>query len=96
MSARRRPTSASGFNTRYRRVPVPSSVTWTRPQLARPIKHVIASPALNAEQVEAVRDYLLTLDASEEGRKKLAPTKYTGFDRYDQAALLALGTWLGL
>ena len=61
-----------------------------------PIKHIIASPALSAEQVEAVRDYLLTLDASEDGRKKLAPTKYAGFERYDQAALLALGTWLGL
>ena len=61
-----------------------------------PIKHIIASPTLTTEQVEAVRDYLLTLDASEEGRKKLAPTKYSGFERYDQAALLTLGTWLGL
>ena len=61
-----------------------------------PIKHIIASPTLTTEQVEAVRGYLLTLDASEEGRKKLAPTKYSGFERYDQAALLTLGTWLGL
>ena len=61
-----------------------------------PIKHIIASSALNTEQVGAVRSYLLSLDASEDGRKKLAPTKYTGFERYDQAALLTLGTWLGL
>ena len=61
-----------------------------------PIKHIIASPNLTEEQVESVREYLLSLDATEEGRKKLAPTHYAGFDRYDQAALLTLGTWLGL
>jgi ABC-type phosphate/phosphonate transport system substrate-binding protein len=61
-----------------------------------PIKHIIASPSLSAEQIESVREYLVTLDASEEGRKKLAPTKYTGFERYDQDAMLKLGTWLGL
>ena len=61
-----------------------------------PIKHILASPALTTEEVDAVRGYLLTLDATEDGRKKLAPTKYTGFERYDEAALLTLGTWLGL
>ena len=61
-----------------------------------PIKHIIASPKLSAEQVELVRDYLLALDTSEEGRKKLAVTKYAGFARYDDAAMMALGTWLGL
>lgn len=61
-----------------------------------PIKHVIASPNLSAEQIDSVRDYLLTLDASDEGRKKLAPTHYAGFERYDEAALVKLGTWLGL
>jgi phosphonate transport system substrate-binding protein len=63
---------------------------------AVPIKHVIASPKLSAEQVEAVRDYLLTLDSTEDGRKKLEPTKWKGFAAYDNAALMALGTWLGL
>jgi phosphonate transport system substrate-binding protein len=63
---------------------------------AVPIKHIIASPNMSDEQVASVREYLLSLDASDEGRKKLAPTKYAGFERYDQAALLALGTWLGL
>lgn len=61
-----------------------------------PIKHVIASPALTAEQVGIVRDYLLSLDGSEEGRKKLEPTKYQGFATYDDAAMMAIGVWLGL
>ena len=61
-----------------------------------PIKHIIASPNLSAEQLESVREYLLTLDTTEDGRKKLAPTRYAGFDRFDQAALLTIGTWLGL
>lgn len=61
-----------------------------------PIKHVIASPSLSAEQVGIVRDYLLSLDGSEDGRKKLEPTKYQGFATYDEAAMLAIGTWLGL
>lgn len=63
---------------------------------AVPIKHVIASPKLSAEQAAAVRDYLLALDSTDEGRKKLEPTKWKGFAAYDNAALMALGTWLGL
>jgi ABC-type phosphate/phosphonate transport system substrate-binding protein len=61
-----------------------------------PIKHIIASPRLSAEQADLVRDYLLALDNTEEGRKKLAAVKYSGFASYDNAAMLALGTWLGL
>jgi ABC-type phosphate/phosphonate transport system substrate-binding protein len=61
-----------------------------------PIKHLIAGPSLTAEQIAQVREYLLTLDASEEGKKKLEPTKYAGFEAYDEAALLAIGVWLGL
>jgi ABC-type phosphate/phosphonate transport system substrate-binding protein len=61
-----------------------------------PIKHIIAGPSLSAEQIEKVREYLLALDTTDEGKKKLEPIKYSGFERYDEAALLALGTWLGL
>lgn len=61
-----------------------------------PIKHVIASPNLSADDTEKVRDYLSALDNTDEGRKKLEPTKYTGFERFDQAGMLAIGTWLGL
>ena len=61
-----------------------------------PIKHIIASPKLTPDQVSTVRAYLLALDSTDEGRKKLEPTKYTGFAAYDTAAMLAIGTWLGL
>jgi phosphonate transport system substrate-binding protein len=61
-----------------------------------PIKHIIASPNLPPDLVEKLRDYLLALDTTEEGRKKLEPTKYTGFARYDEAAMLSIGAWLGL
>ena len=61
-----------------------------------PIKHIIASPNMSAADVEAVRDYLLSLDATEEGKKKLVPTKWQGFAAGDQPALMALGVWLGL
>ena len=61
-----------------------------------PIKHIIASPNLTPDQVSTVRAYLLALDSTDEGRKKLEPTKYTGFAAYDTAAMLAIGTWLGL
>ena len=63
---------------------------------AVPIKHVIASPSLSAEQVASVREYLIGLDTSEEGRKKLEPSKLRGFAPYDEAAMMALGKWLGL
>jgi ABC-type phosphate/phosphonate transport system substrate-binding protein len=61
-----------------------------------PIKHIIAGPSLSAEQVEKVREYLVSLDTTDEGKKKLEPSKYTGFERYDEASLMAIGTWLGL
>ena len=61
-----------------------------------PIKDLIAGPALSAEQVQKVREYLVTLDASEEGRRKLETLKYEGFAPFSQADLLAIGKWLGL
>ena len=61
-----------------------------------PIKHIIASPNLTPEQVEKVREYLVALDTTDEGRKKLEPSKYSGFERYDDASLMAIGAWLGL
>ena len=61
-----------------------------------PIKHIIASPSLSADQIEKVREYLVALDTTDEGKKKLEPSKYTGFERYDEAALMTLGNWLGL
>ncbi len=61
-----------------------------------PIKHVIASPALTPDQVQRVRDYFIALDTTDAGRKKLEPLKIQGYAPYDTAALLALGSWLGL
>ena len=61
-----------------------------------PIKHIIASPTLSAEEVARVRDYFINLDSTEAGRKKLEPIKVQGYAAYDPAALMALGTWLGL
>lgn len=61
-----------------------------------PIKHVVASPSLSAADVEKVRDYLVGLDSNDEGKKKLEPTKYSGFEKYDEAKMLEIGAWLGL
>ena len=61
-----------------------------------PIKHVIASPNLAPEQAGKVRDYLLGLDTTDEGKKKLEATKYSGFAPYSQTEMLSIGTWLGL
>ncbi len=61
-----------------------------------PIKYMIAGPSLSAEQVQKVREYLIGLDASDEGRKKLESTKFEGFAAYSEADVLAIGKWLGL
>jgi phosphonate transport system substrate-binding protein len=63
---------------------------------AVPIKHVIASPAFASDQVARVRQYLVTLDSTDDGKKKLAPLKVQGYATYDSATLMALGNWLGL
>jgi ABC-type phosphate/phosphonate transport system substrate-binding protein len=61
-----------------------------------PIKEVIASPAITAQQLAELRDYFTTLDSTEAGRRKLEPIKVQGYLAYDEAALLKLGVWLGL
>ncbi|HSV68864.1 MAG TPA: PhnD/SsuA/transferrin family substrate-binding protein [Methylibium sp.] len=61
-----------------------------------PIKHVIAGPALSADEVRTVRAYLLALADTDDGRKKLEPTKLKGFAAYEQSEMMTLGKWLGL
>lgn len=61
-----------------------------------PIKHVIAAPSINAEDLDRVRDYFVSLDSTEAGRKKLEPIKIQGYARFDAAVLMNLGSWLGL
>lgn len=63
---------------------------------AVPIKHLIASPEMPTDKFEKIQAYFLTLDETEAGRAKLAPTKWKGFEPYDQAAMLKLGDWLGI
>ena len=60
-----------------------------------PIKHIIAGPSFSADEIDKVRAYFLALDASDDGRKRLELTRYAGFESYDEAALLAIGKWLG-
>ena len=61
-----------------------------------PIKHLIAGPGINAEQRAALRRYFIELDSTDDGRRKLEPSKLKGFMPYDQAQMLELGRWLGL
>ena len=61
-----------------------------------PIKHMLASPSLSADQILKVREYLVGLDGSEEGKKKLESIKYEGFAPHSEADILAIGKWLGL
>lgn len=61
-----------------------------------PIKHLIAGPAVSAEQRAALRRYFIDLDSTDDGRRKLEPSKLKGFMPFDQAQMLELGRWLGL
>ena len=61
-----------------------------------PIKHLIASGKLSAEQRALLTDYFVALDQTEAGKKRLEAMYVPGFLVSDQAALLGLGKWLGL
>jgi phosphonate transport system substrate-binding protein len=61
-----------------------------------PIKHIIASTAISDADLARVREYFVSLDASEAGRKKLEPIKVKGYAIYDDAAMKEVGVWLGL
>ena len=62
-----------------------------------PIKDVIVSNALGKESIELIKNYFLELSANADGQAKLERIGLKqGFVTYDQAAFVALGTWLGL
>ena len=61
-----------------------------------PIKQLIAGPQVSDEQLEKLREYFISLDSTEAGRKKLEPIKVKGYAAYDVPSLLAMGTWLGI
>lgn len=63
---------------------------------AVPIKHLIVASSISAEQRAALRDYFVALGDSDEGKKKLEPSKLRGFMPFDEAQMLSLGKWLGL
>lgn len=69
-------------------------LTTSRPA---PIKDVLVSNALGKEAIDAIKNYFLELSASADGQAKLERINLKqGFVTYDQAAFVALGTWLGL
>ena len=62
-----------------------------------PIKDVIVSNAMSKEAIDLVKNYFLELNTSAEGQAKLDRIGLKqGFVTYDQAAFIALSTWLGL
>lgn len=64
---------------------------------AVPIKDVIVSNTMSKESIDIVKNYFLELSTSAEGQAKLDRIGLKqGFVAYDQAAFVALGTWLGL
>ncbi len=60
-----------------------------------PIKHMIASTKMNANDVQKVRDLMLGLEHTDAGRKILAKIGYKGYESGDQQQLAALTKWLG-
>jgi phosphonate transport system substrate-binding protein len=61
---------------------------------AVPIKELIASPSLPAQDLAHIQQYFLNLDATEEGQRRLAKLGYKGFASYDERQLVELGHWL--
>ena len=61
-----------------------------------PIKHVVASSKLSAEDVERVREALINLANTDPGRKALAITGYKGFQAPSAEVEATSIAWLGL
>ena len=61
---------------------------------AVPIKELIASPSLSAQDFAHIQQYFLNLEATDEGQRRLTKLGYKGFATYDENALIGLGRWL--
>ncbi len=61
-----------------------------------PIKHLIASHKISAEQRTQLSAYFMGLEQTPEGKKRLEAFNVPGFVEYDQNALIAMGKWLAL
>jgi ABC-type phosphate/phosphonate transport system substrate-binding protein len=59
-----------------------------------PIKELIASPNLPAQDLAHIQQYFLNLELTEEGQKRLAKLGYKGFATFDERQLVELGRWL--
>ncbi len=61
-----------------------------------PIKHIIVTPILAADDVAKIRQLLLGLETIEGGRAILARIGFEGFEPPDPRLLEELGRWLGV
>ena len=61
-----------------------------------PIKQWIAASTLPAATLEALRNALVEVEASEAGRRALAASGYKGFEAPKEGAEKQLTAWLGL
>jgi ABC-type phosphate/phosphonate transport system substrate-binding protein len=61
-----------------------------------PIKLIIGSTRLSADEAERIREVLIALANNDAGRKVLAPSGYKGFQAPDPAIETATIAWLGL
>lgn len=61
-----------------------------------PIKHLIASSKITETQRLQLTAYFVGLEQTPEGKKRLEALNVQGFVESDQAALIALGKWLGV
>lgn len=59
-----------------------------------PIKELIASPNLPAQDFARIQQYFMSLELTEEGQHRLTKLGYKGFAGYDESALIAIGRWL--
>jgi len=61
-----------------------------------PIKHVIASTKVSAEDVDRIRDALVNLSSNDPGRKALTSSGYKGFQAPNAEVEVSSIAWLGL
>ena len=59
-----------------------------------PIKQLIASPNLPAQDFGHIQQYFLSLELTEDGQRRLAKLGYKGFSSFDERELITLGHWL--
>jgi phosphonate transport system substrate-binding protein len=61
-----------------------------------PIKHLIASPSVSAEDVEKIRQIFLGLEGSKDGQPILDKLKFKGYVLGDEKKMAEITKWLGI